>query len=103
MDDEKPASLRGRLLQVFWIVLIFVLVIYPLSIGPISYYAQVRYWPFRSPLWYRKFYAPLFWAIKNIPLVERVVIWDVDFWIKLEEKRDAREAAERDQLRSPEP
>lgn len=70
--------------------LLGLLLLYVLSIGPVSYYLKVRFWPFKSPQWYQAFYTPLFWAVHNVPVIETVMSKYLDFWIKIEDERETR-------------
>ncbi len=62
------------------VVLLFLLVGYPASIGPVEWLLESGYLPTRSEPALEAFYFPVIIAYENVPAVERVLDWYVDLW-----------------------
>ena len=93
METETPRPARGLLLRLFWTGLLAVLIAYPLSIGPFSYYLVLRTSPYGEEYLYAT-YFPLLWLAGKWPPLQSPLDAYVGFWTKLAfQHREARHPA----------
>lgn len=62
--------------------LVLALVLYVLSIGPVAAYYQATNVDHAHPA-VIGFYRPLFWCNAKVPPFGALMVWYVDFWIRL--------------------
>ncbi len=90
METDAPRPARGLLLRVFWTLLAVVVIGYPLSIGPLSYWHTLHEVRPASVL-VQNYVWPLKWLSINAEWALLPLGWYVGVWDDLAEKhREAR-------------
>jgi hypothetical protein len=66
-----------------WVVggAIFVVVLYPLSLGPLEWFHNRGYLNWAEPV-FRYYCMPYVWISEHVPLVGEILGWYIDLWRK---------------------
>jgi hypothetical protein len=89
VDSEKPTSLRALVVRLVATFLFLVVVVYPLSVGPVAFYLSLnKVHP--EPAWLGKVYGPLSFVMRSNPAVGLGVRSYVIFFVELGTKARAK-------------